>query len=71
MSEKIPSMGYNHETGEAKKFELDKGEKLPKGWHDAPKPEHHPNYNPATAQKPDAPAPEEPEDHDRPIRRKK
>ena len=60
MSEKITTMGYNDE-GKAQMFELGKGEKLPKGWHDAPvRPEHHPN-NPNFGKAPAAtPDPEPP-----------
>lgn len=44
MTEKRPTYGYNA-AGEAKIFDLEKGDKLPAGWHSKPvKPEQHPNH---------------------------
>jgi hypothetical protein len=79
MSEKITTCGYS-DDGKMQIFELDEGEKLPKGWHDAPKPEHHPNHpdfgkagkvgSVKAPEPPKAPEPDEPDEPPK-IRRKR
>lgn len=42
MTETVPTTGYD-ENGKAQVFNLKPGDKLPEGWHSAPKDWQHPN----------------------------